>query len=149
VFDNTNKYVAEDRQYTSNLQAGMELKVIKAAAIFLQREDGLVLGVSRKYDPNDFGLPGGKLDEGETFEDAAIRECFEETGLTISELTPIFRRMDGEMEVVTFVPKRYQGTLQSQEKGVVKWVTEEDLVKGSFGEYNKELLKKVKELNGY
>jgi 8-oxo-dGTP diphosphatase len=43
--------------------------------------DGLVLLVHRpKYD--DWTLPKGKLDPGESFEDAALREVEEETSLT-------------------------------------------------------------------
>jgi 8-oxo-dGTP diphosphatase len=42
--------------------------------------DGLVVLVHRpRYD--DWTLPKGKLDSGESFEEAAIREIDEETGL--------------------------------------------------------------------
>ena len=45
--------------------------------------DGLVLLVHRpRYD--DWSLPKGKLDRGESFEDAALREVEEETGLRCS-----------------------------------------------------------------
>ena len=45
--------------------------------------DGLVAVVHRpRYD--DWSLPKGKLDEGETFEEAALREVWEETGLRCS-----------------------------------------------------------------
>ena len=43
------------------------------------RDDGRVAVVHRpRYD--DWSLPKGKLDHGETFEDGALREVFEETG---------------------------------------------------------------------
>ena len=31
-----------------------------------------------------WSIPGGKKDLGETFRDAAVRECFEETGININ-----------------------------------------------------------------
>ena len=53
--------------------------------------DGQVLLVHRpRYD--DWTLPKGKLDAGESFEDAALREVEEETGLRcrlVRELPPV------------------------------------------------------------
>jgi 8-oxo-dGTP diphosphatase len=43
----------------------------------------LILAVSRKDDPNAFGLPGGKVEHGETEEQAARRELLEETGVEL------------------------------------------------------------------
>lgn len=34
-------------------------------------------------------IPGGKVEDGETPEEAAIRECFEETGLLCDDLKPL------------------------------------------------------------
>lgn len=36
-------------------------------------------------------IPGGKVDEGETLEAAAIRECFEETGIRCRAVSPLIR----------------------------------------------------------
>ena len=53
------------------------------------------------------GMPGGKLDPGETFREAAIRETFEETGvsLTHEQITeePIYIGRVGDFEVATFL----------------------------------------------
>src|SRR5918998_4427047 len=53
---------------------------IEAAGGVVTGDDGRVLLVHRpRYD--DWTLPKGKLDAGESFEDAALREVEEETGL--------------------------------------------------------------------
>ncbi len=61
---------------------------VEAAGGVVVRE-GLVAVVHRpRYD--DWSLPKGKLDQGESFEDAALREVQEETGLvcTLAEELP-------------------------------------------------------------
>ena len=56
----------------------------------VQRRDDLA------FHPGEIGFPGGGLEEGESWEQAALRECFEETGITAEQvelfgiLTPIY-----------------------------------------------------------
>lgn len=66
-----------------SLDPGGEVEVWAAGGIVSRRRSGgqeHILVVHRpRYD--DWSLPKGKLDEGETLRDAALREVLEETGL--------------------------------------------------------------------
>jgi 8-oxo-dGTP diphosphatase len=45
--------------------------------------DGRIVLILRKNDPPGWAIPGGFVDEGESVEQAAIREAAEETGLDV------------------------------------------------------------------
>jgi 8-oxo-dGTP pyrophosphatase MutT (NUDIX family) len=117
----------------------------RAACVLLRRKDGKFLAVSRKDDPTDFGLPGGKVDPGETDEQAARRELQEETGLEAGDIRFLYGgvcpggKKDGIAYWTTTYVGDFEGEIHTEEEGVVKWVEPEVLLRGSFGEYNRRL----------
>jgi len=55
-----------------------------SAIIIMNRENELLLQL--RSDTNDWGIPGGGMEMGDTFEETAKRELFEETGLVANQL---------------------------------------------------------------
>lgn len=116
------------------------------AVVGLVQRNGLVLAVSRKTNHEDLGLPGGKLDPGETPEEAVRREIFEETGLVVLSLTRIFDHMD-RVEGLDRKPCRcfridaWEGEPDAFEGAVVQWVKPSRLLEDSctFRDYNRTL----------
>lgn len=112
------------------------------ALIINKQDPRLILTVSRKDNPADVGLPGGKVDPGETEIDAVIREVAEETGLTVDHARAVYHavcRGDTEDFMVTTFLCDYRGTPKSVESGVVAWATRDYLLSGSFADYNRAL----------
>jgi len=115
----------------------------QAAVCLIMAEDGTILAVSRKDDPTAWGLPGGKVDPGETPEEAAIRELKEETGLDVVNLRKIFVRGEGDGYTTHCFATEAVGEINTGEAGVVRWVTLDELLAGPFGPYNRQLFKKI------
>jgi 8-oxo-dGTP pyrophosphatase MutT (NUDIX family) len=63
----------------------------QAVCVVRIREDGSILTVTRRG-TDILCLPGGKVDDGESLEYSAVRECFEETGILvdIQRLLPVY-----------------------------------------------------------
>jgi ADP-ribose pyrophosphatase YjhB (NUDIX family) len=58
---------------------------IPTVDIIIEIGDSIVL-IERKNPPYGWALPGGFVDYGESYEQAALREAMEETGLAVTDL---------------------------------------------------------------
>ena len=118
----------------------------KAVCAFILNLDGKVLTVSRKDDPNNIGLPGGKVDKTDLSEQQALeREVLEETGFTVKVSISLYTAIEGAYSVTTYLAvidktKEYVQP-DPKETGIVQMSDISSLLTSSFAEYNKELLK--------
>ena len=114
----------------------MTKKVVLVSAVALIDPDGRVLLAQRPEGKSMAGLwefPGGKVEAGETPEEALIRELHEELGIdTWSSCLapPTFASHayeDFHLLMPLFACRRWNGTPQSKEGQALKWVKAQDL----------------------
>jgi len=92
------------------------------------KEDKILLGMKKRgWGKGKWNGFGGKVEEGETIIEAAIREMKEESGLEINDLeekgTVIFQYLDTRklLEVHIFNVLKYSGEIMESEEMLPQW----------------------------
>lgn len=122
-------------------------------------EEGILLLYRKRGEVEYYTIPGGGVEEGETIEEAAIREAKEETNLDISLLIKLGEfETAGQKEVIFFAdriggePKLGGPELQRQSETNVyrlEWVSFDRLREINLREEIKGLIKAHLEERGY
>ncbi|MBD7963535.1 NUDIX domain-containing protein [Fictibacillus norfolkensis] len=89
--------------------------------------EGKVLLVRQKVKRGDivWNYPGGGVEDGETFEQACVREVMEETGYTVKIIKSLFQSKEKQ----TFLCERISGTLSIEDDEDildVRWIDLKD-----------------------
>ena len=144
---------------------------ITCACACVISDAGLVLAVTRRDTLDQWGLPGGKMNYGETPLDAAIRETHEETGMylglpnlicdpiSLREEDHIYtgrcylgQRYNDPTPDADFVitstylwkgPTNIMRPVETEEGITVRWVGFPRLLEGPFGRYNMYLFQEI------
>ncbi|NQV00024.1 MAG: NUDIX hydrolase [Parcubacteria group bacterium] len=73
--------------YILNLRkkvGSIPLIIVGSTVVVMNKNGGVLL--QKRSDSNDWGLPGGAMEPGESFKETARRELFEETNLKCTDL---------------------------------------------------------------
>jgi 8-oxo-dGTP diphosphatase len=66
-----------------NRRPGQNIPTTRVSVIVISRDNNILLVKHRKGNRQYWVLPGGRLEYGETFQECAVREIKEETGLDV------------------------------------------------------------------
>ena len=93
---------------------------------------------------------GGKVEPGETKEDALIRECWEELGVSVA-VGEVFMELvheypDLTVELTLFNASIAQGVPQKLEHNDIRWLTVSEIDDYEFCPADKEILERLKAL---
>ncbi len=90
---------------------------------------------------------GGKVEKGESKEDALIRECKEELDVTVI-VGDVFMEVDHEypdisVHLTLFNSRIAEGTPKMLEHNDIRWITPDEICKYNFCPADKEILEKI------
>jgi|ERR1035437_3120676 8-oxo-dGTP pyrophosphatase MutT (NUDIX family) len=107
---------------------------IAVKAVIIKNDKALVLKEVDRF--NGFDLPGGKIDEGESIDQALKRELDEELGLKefeMGDLLHVYERTDYKKENISLMLVFYKvstgdfDVILSEEHTEYKWISKEEL----------------------
>jgi NUDIX domain len=103
----------------------------------------VVNNVSRWSNYDDLNVPGGLIEDGEEPSVAAAREVFEETGIRVSGLVPIYKAVQGGHMVHAFKASSFSGDLKKSHEGIPSWEKPSTLLMGRFGNYFRKMIQSI------
>ena len=134
----------------ANIGPVSEYEVSAAGGIVWRRgPGGIEVAVVHRPEYDDWSLPKGKLDAGEGFEEAAVREVYEETGLRCTlgrEVTSVtYQDRHGRSKIVRYwLMEPAEGEFTpNDEVDELRWLIREAAVKLLTYPRDRELLEDV------
>ena len=111
----------------------MDKKIRKAVRTYLIKDNKVVVINYKQRDNGYYDIPGGKIEDGETPEEASIREFKEETGITIKKQHYIGHNTieypDRIFEFKIYLVDDYSGDPLEFEENYSMWINVDDLYK--------------------
>jgi len=123
------------------------MNILHVAVGVIKNTDGQILISLRKPALHQGGLwefPGGKLEAGETAQQALIRELNEELAITVLTSTPLMtikhHYPELTVQLQVFLVEHFSGEAKSNEGQSIKWVTAAELADYEFPAANQAII---------
>jgi 8-oxo-dGTP pyrophosphatase MutT (NUDIX family) len=113
----------------------MDGELLPASGVMVVTAGGKVL-LLRRVDSGQWAFPAGKIEDGESADEAAIRECEEETGFKPEVGGEWTRRQADGVDFTTYmsiVPEEFDPVL-NEEHDAFQWVPVDDLANSAMRE---------------
>lgn len=133
--------------------------MIASTLIYIRKDSKTLMLLRDKKDIQKhklrFNGVGGKMEKGETPDDCARREVYEETGLKVGELDYrahlYFPDFDEEGDWLVFVYEcfDFSGEIVESEEGSLHWIIDEDVPYLNLWEGDKEFIKLIYETKSF
>ena len=128
------------------------MKIVFVSSCILLKKNKILITKrpTGKPFPHYWEFPGGKLEKGESFYDAIIRELEEELGIKVkSKDLSIIDNVSHSYELnsvvimAVFCIRKWTGIVEAKEGQQIQWLTAVDLCKVKFLEGSKTILDKI------
>lgn len=112
----------------------MDKIIRKAVRCYLIEENKIVVTKYKKGNKKEgyYDIPGGKIEDGETSEQTAMREMKEETGIKVEDLKykgkMIIEYPNRIFNLDVFVSNKYKGEPQEFEENTSEWIDIKELL---------------------
>lgn len=130
-----------------------QMKKLTIATGIIRNRQGEIFITRRAADAhmaNKWEFPGGKIEEGESPEQALRRELAEETGINVTSAT-LFESLDYQfpdrhITLWFFLVESWEGEPWGKEGQPGRWVSQRELIADEFPPANEPVITKLRQL---
>lgn len=124
------------------------MKLLQVAVGIIRNQQNEIFLTQRSANvpmANKWEFPGGKLEQGESAEQALHRELLEETGIIVTSAFKLietsYKQSELNVNLVFFLVKEWDGEPWGKEGQPCRWVDQQKLVAEEFPVANQEIVK--------